>query len=125
MSYDLDQLHQKYGIQVASVQFGTSVERSSIALIAAVAGAAPVIHQVVAAASIYSVFRISVSTAAGTSVWVGMTGPANFYEGTRIMGDSSTALTMNATGVGADAGTGFLRVFFSMQKSTGLSPSNL
>lgn len=125
MSYDLDSLHQKYGLQSASVRFGTTAERSSITLITAVAGEAAVIHQVAAAASVWANFKVTVSTAAGTSAWVGFTGNTPLVEGTRILTDASTTLVFNATGIGADAGSGFFRVYFTTIKSTGAGIGSL
>jgi hypothetical protein len=125
MSYDLDALHQKYGIQIASVQFGTTAERSSIPLIAAPAGAEIVLHQVACAASIWSAFRVAIGTGLGTSVWQGYTGNTPLVEGVRCVADASTALLFNATGVGADAGSGFFRVFFTLQKAAGVAVGSL
>ena len=128
MSYDLDALHQKYGLQIASVAFTASAGRSSISLVAAVAGQAVVIHQVLAAASVYANFVITESTAAATTVWNGLTGPTPLYEPTRVLTSPSTTLVMNATGIGADAGNGFLRIYFTRQSaptSGGASIGNL
>ena len=118
MSYDLDALHQKYGIQVASVKFGSSAERSSIALIAAVAGATPIIHQVACAASAFAIFQLGQSTAAGTMTYLTMCGNTPQIEGVRIVNDSSAVVNLFATGdAGVDAGSGFFRVYFSLQRS--------
>lgn len=127
MSYDLDCLHQKYGLQMASVQFGSTAERSSIALISAVANGVPVIHQIACAASIWANFRLSVGATAalGTSIWAGFTGNTTLTESLRIVGDASTAILFNATGVAADAGSGFFRVFFSIQRAGGVSVGSL
>ena len=119
MSYDLDALHAKYGINVASVKFGTTAERSSIALIAAVAGAFPVIHQVACAGSVYGFFELSQSTVAGTVNWQGFTGNTPLIEGVRVQMDASAVVNFHASGVGADMGSGFFRVWYSLQKGVG------
>jgi hypothetical protein len=125
MSYDLDSLHNKYAVQIASVAFTASAGRSSVTLVTAASGQAVVIHQVLAAASVWSQFVITESTAAATTVWQGNAGQTTLYEPTRVLTTASTTLVMNATGIGADAGNGFIRIYFTRQAAPTSGGANI
>lgn len=128
MSNDFFGVDARETIQIASVNFTASAGRSSISLVAAIAGQSPIIHQVACAASVWANFVITQSTAAGTAVWTGLTGNTPLVEPTYIKCAASTILLMNATGVGADAGNGFIRILFSLRStptSGGASIGNL
>jgi hypothetical protein len=119
MSYDLDCLHQKYGLQVASVKFATVADLGGTTIIPGVAGQMGVIHQITWAASSWAKMSIGVSTAAGTTAWVGYSGQATEPELTRIPCDSGASVFAFLASVAIVPGSGFLHVYFTYQKSSG------
>jgi hypothetical protein len=119
MSYDLDQLHQKYGVQVASVQFATITDLAGLTLVPAVAGGQNVIHQVLYISSSWSRVQLARATGAGSAYWVGYAGQTALYEPTRIVGDSGASIICENASIGITSGSGVVRVWFTVQKSTG------
>lgn len=119
MSYDLDQLHQKYGLQVASIQFATATNLGGTALIAAPsANIAIIIHGVWFQASAWAQAAIEKATA-GTTYWTGYAAQAPIYEPTRIVCDAGTGVFVEANTIATNAGSGVLRVWFTTQQAGG------
>ena len=125
MSYDLDALHQKYGLQVASLRFATITDLAGATLIAAASGAQAVIHQVVYISSSWSQVQIARATGAASAYWVGYAGQTAIYEPTRIVCDSSANIVGENASIAVTSGSGVLRVYFTLQKSTGVNPGAL
>lgn len=123
MSYDLDALHQKYGIQVASVKFATVSDLAGTTIIPGVANQCGVIHQIVFAASSWAKMSLGLSTAAGTTVWTGYAGQTCEPEPTRILCDSGASVFAFLASIAVTPGSGFFHAYFSYQKSGGTNLS--
>ena len=119
MSYDLDCLHQKYGLQLASVKFATVSDLAGTTIIPGVAGQMGVIHQVTWAASSWAQMSMGPATALGTTNWIGYSGQATEPELTRIPCDSGASIFAFLSSVAVTTGSGFLHVYFTYQKSSG------
>lgn len=128
MSYDLDQLHQKYGLNFASVRFATQSDMVGVTLIPAVAGAEAVVHQIAFAASAWAQVQLDRATGAASAYWTGFAGQTQLVEGVRIVGDASAAIFADLASVSAVTGSGFLHVWYCYQRATnsgGASIGNL
>jgi hypothetical protein len=116
MSYDLDCLHEKYGIQIASVQFATVSDASGLVLIATTAGQAIVIHQVTLVASVWVKLSLSTSASSATPFWEGAAAQTRLYEPTRIMVDAGAGLVADLASVAVKPGNGVFHVYFTTQR---------
>lgn len=121
MSYDLDALHQKYGVQVASLRFATVSDAAGTTVIPGVAGQAGIIHQVVFGASAWANLSLGYSTAAGTMVYNAFAGQTMLTEGTRVPADSGASVFAFLASVGVVSGSGFYRVYYTYQRSVGVN----
>lgn len=121
MSYDLDSLHMKYGIQIYSVSFATTSDVAGTTAIPGVAGQQAIIHQVAFMASAWSSARLERATGAASSYWNGYAGQTQIMEGTRVACDSGASVFADVQGAGASCGLGVLKVWFTYQvaKTTG------
>jgi hypothetical protein len=119
MSYDLDALHQKYGLQMASVRFAQVSDLAGTTIIPGVSNQAGVIQQVTFTASSWANLSLGLSTAAGTMVWTGFAGQAAAVEQTRVLCDSGASIFAFLGSVAVTTGSGFLHVYFTYQKSGG------
>lgn len=115
MSYDLDSLHMKYGIQIYSVAFATTSDVAGTTVIPGVAGQMAVIHQVAFMASAWSSARLERATGAASSYWNGFAGQTQIIEGTRVQTDSGASVFADVTGAGASCGLGVLKVWYTYQ----------
>jgi hypothetical protein len=119
MSYDLDQLAQKYSLQVASIAFATTTNLGGTTLIASPgANAAIVIHGVWFQASAWAQAAIEKATT-GSTYWTGYAGQAPIYEPTRIVCDAGASIVVEANTIATNAGSGVLKVWFSIQQAAG------
>ena len=119
MSYDLDQLAQKYSLQIASIRFATATNLGGTTLIASPgANAAIVIHGVWFQASAWAQAAIEKATA-GSTYWTGYAGQAPLYEPVRVVCDAGASVAVEANTIATNAGSGLLRVWFTTQKAAG------
>ena len=119
MSYDLDQLAQKYSLQVASIRFATASNLGGTTIIASPgANAAIIIHGVWFQASAWTQVAVEKATA-GSTYWTGYAGQAPVYEGTRIVCDAGASIAVEANTIGGSSGSGVLRLWFSVQQAAG------
>lgn len=121
MSYDLDALHAKYGVQIYSVAFATTSDVAGTTVIPGVAGQMGVIHQVSFMASVWSSARLERATGAASSYWNTFAGQTQVIEPTRIMCDAGASVFADVQGAGATCGNGVLKVWYTYQvaKTTG------
>jgi hypothetical protein len=119
MSYDLDELAQKYSLQIASIRFATTTNLGGTILIGTnAAGMGAVIHAVYFQASAWAQVQIDKATG-GSTYWSGFAGQTPLYEPTRIPCDGGTAVFCEASPIATNAGSGVLRVWFTWQRTSG------
>jgi hypothetical protein len=125
MSYDMESLHAKGAVAIASVKFATSSDIAGLTLIAAAAGAAPVIHQISFAASSWANIQFGRATAAASSYWNAYAGQTPITEPTRIICDASANVYADLASVAVVTGNGFIRAWYTMQKGAGVAVGSL
>lgn len=125
MSYDLDALHAKYGLAVASVTFATVSDVNGTTIIPGVSNQRGVIHQVSFISSQWAQLRITAATALGTTIWTGFAGQTPLVESTRTPCDAGASIFAHVASVAAVTGNGIIHVYYTYEKSGGLTPSSL
>lgn len=125
MSYDLDSLHQKYGLQLASVQFATVSDASGLILIATTTDSVNIIHQVTMAGSVWVRLQLGTVASSANPYWEGTAGQTFLVEQTRIQTAAGLPVFADLVSINASIGNGFFHVYFTQQKGGGVTIGSL
>lgn len=116
MSYDLELLHARSALSVASVRFASATDLAGTAVIPAVTGAAAVVHAIYLQASAYFPVQLERTTAAASAYWIGFGNQTPTQENTRFQCDVSSAVFLSGTN---GLGSGVVRIYYTYNRSTG------
>lgn len=111
MSYDLESLKVKEGMQIASLSFSSSTDLAGTIWIATQANAQAILHQVLLQASAFARLNVERATGAASSYWTAFGNQTAVVEGVRIPIDAGSAAFVEAN---AGIGSGVLRGWFTI-----------
>lgn len=122
MSYDLEVLHQKSAMNIASLVFTSGTELAGTSFIPSSLNNQVIIHQIYFQASGFATCQMGRATAAASGYWSAMGTQTPSVEPTRIVVDAASGVFLSgANGLG----NGMIRAWYTTQRATGQTPGTL